>query len=83
MIAKVEEAVLDLIGADAIPLLIEPRRWKPWTLQDDSPCEIAEGMDITEHEGGWAVLRDDDTPAARCPEGPAPLPQAIEGIDYF
>ncbi|MGD9495203.1 MAG: uroporphyrinogen decarboxylase family protein [Armatimonadota bacterium] len=69
MIAKVEEPVLDLIGADALPLLIEPRRWKAWTLQDGSPCEIAQGLEIVEHEGGWAVLREDGTPAARCPAG--------------
>ena len=37
MIAKVEPAVLDAVGADAVPLLIEPRRWKPWTLMDGKP----------------------------------------------
>ncbi|MEA3402879.1 MAG: uroporphyrinogen decarboxylase family protein [Armatimonadota bacterium] len=68
MIAKVEEPVLDTIGADAMPLLIEPREWKPWTLQDGSPCEIPAGLEITDWHGGWAILRDDGTPAALCPE---------------
>lgn len=69
MIAKVEEPVLDAVGADAIALLIEPRRWKPWTLQDGSPCEIPAGLEIVEHNGGWAIPRDDGTPAAVCPDG--------------
>ncbi|MCD6361390.1 MAG: methyltransferase [Armatimonadetes bacterium] len=70
VIAKVEMPILDHIGADALPLLIEPRRWKPWTLQDGSPCEIPEGLDITPHaDGGWAILRDDGTPAAVNPAG--------------
>ncbi len=68
MIAKVEEPVLDIIGADAMALLIEPRRWKPWTLQDGSPCEIPMGLEIVERDGGWAIPRDDGTPAAVCPE---------------
>ena len=69
MIAKVEEPVLDTIGADAMALLIEPRRWKPWTLQDGSPCEIPAGLEIVERDGGWAIPRDDGTPAALCPRG--------------
>lgn len=69
MIAKVEEPVLELIGADALPLLIEPRCWKRWVLQDGSPCEIPAGVDITPYQGGWAIIRDDGTPAAICPAG--------------
>ncbi len=69
MIAKVEEPVLDAIGADAMPLLNEPRSWKPWTLQDGSPCEIPQHLAIDEWDGGWAILRDDGVPAALCPEG--------------
>ncbi|MGI5818338.1 MAG: uroporphyrinogen decarboxylase family protein [Armatimonadota bacterium] len=69
MIAKVEEPVLDAVGADAMALLIEPRQWKPWTLQDGSPCEIPARLEIVDWEGGWAITRDDGTPAALCPEG--------------
>ena len=69
MIAKVEEPVLDAVNADAMALLIEPRRWKSWTLQDGSLCEIPEGLQIVEHDGGWAIPREDGTHAALCPEG--------------
>jgi uroporphyrinogen decarboxylase len=69
MIAKVEEPVLDLVGADAIALLIEPRMWRPWALQDGSPCEIPAKLQIVPYEGGWAVRRVDGTPAAVCPAG--------------
>ena len=70
MIAKVEEPVLDRVGADALPLLIEPREWKPWRLQDGSPCEIPAELDIVEYDNGdAAILREDGTPAAVCPEG--------------
>lgn len=69
MIAKVEEPVLERVGADAMPLLIEPRRWKPWVLQDGSPCEIPAGLEIVPYQEGWAVLRGDGTPAAFCPAG--------------
>ena len=40
MIAKVELPVLEAVRADAVPLLIEPRQWKSWTLQDGSAAEI-------------------------------------------
>ena len=40
MVCKVEEPVLRTVGSDAVPLLIEPRDWKPWVLQDGSPAEI-------------------------------------------
>ncbi len=96
MIAKVEEPVLDLLSADAMALLIEPRQWRPWTLQDGSPGEVPAGLEISAREGGWAILRDDGVPAALCPEGGfyfdpvnpplagAERPQDIEaGIDHF
>lgn len=70
VIAKVEEPILDELGADALPLLIEPRRWKPWTLQDGSLCEIPAGLEITALGGGaWAILREDGSAGAICPGG--------------
>jgi len=70
VIAKVEEPILDRVGADALPLLTEPRRWKRWTLQDGSPCEIPEGLEITPLGGGaHAILREDGTAGAICPAG--------------
>ena len=68
MIAKVEQPVLDRVGADALPLLIEPREWRPWRLQDGSPCEIPAELDIVEYDNGdAAILCEDGTPAAVCP----------------
>ncbi len=70
VIAKVEIPMLDELCADALPLLIEPRRWKLWTLQDGSPCEIPEKLQITPRpEGGWQICRADGTPAAINPAG--------------
>lgn len=56
MIAKVEAEVLDHVGADAVPLLIEPRQWKPWTLQDGSACEVPAGADLRRTPAGGAEL---------------------------
>ncbi len=68
MIAKVEEPILDAIDADAVALLIEPRQWRPWTLQDGSPCCIPAKLVIERRDGGWVIPREDGTPAAVCPE---------------
>ena len=68
MIAKVEPAVLDAVGADAVPLLIEPRRWKPWTLQDGSACEVPAGANLRRTPtGGAELLADDGTVVAVSP----------------
>jgi uroporphyrinogen decarboxylase len=70
MIAKVEQPVLEAIGADAMPLLIEPKAWKPWTLQDGSPAEIPQKLEVRELENGDLVqLAEDGTIVSRCPEG--------------
>ena len=41
-IAKIEDDLREILGPDTIPLLIEPLRWKPFTLPDGSPCQIPE-----------------------------------------
>lgn len=70
MIAKVEQPVLEAIGADAMPLLIEPKAWKPWTLQDGSPAEIPQKLEVRTLENGDLVqLAEDGTIVSRCPEG--------------
>ena len=70
MIAKVDDAVLDTIGADALALLIEPRAWQPFTLMDDSPCEVAAGARLRRCENGdLEQLAADGTVVARCPKG--------------
>ena len=70
MIAKVEQPVLEAVGADAMPLLIEPKAWKPWTLQDGSPAEIPQKLKIRELENGDLVqLTKDGVVVSRCPAG--------------
>ncbi|MGE5531716.1 MAG: hypothetical protein ACM3VW_06360, partial [Bacteroidota bacterium] len=70
MIAKVEPEVLDRLGADAIPLLIEPRRWKPWKLMDGGDCEVPEGADLRSNaSGGTELVAQDGTVIAAAPAG--------------
>lgn len=70
MIAKVEPSVLEAVGSDAMPLLIEPKEWQSWTLQDGSPGEIPAKMRIEELENGDSVqIADDGTVVSRCPAG--------------
>lgn len=69
MIAKVEPEILDHAGADALPLLIEPRRWKPWQLMDGSACEVPAGADIRETPRGALELCDGGLCVAVCPHG--------------
>ena len=42
-LAAVEESVRRRFRGDVVRLSFEPRRWKPWTLSDGSPCEAPEG----------------------------------------
>ncbi|MHB8996725.1 MAG: uroporphyrinogen decarboxylase family protein [Armatimonadota bacterium] len=70
MIAKVEPDVLDLVRADALPLLIEPRRWKPWKLMDGSAGEVPEGANLRVNaSGGTELLAADGTIVAAAPAG--------------
>ncbi|NQU75529.1 MAG: methyltransferase [Planctomycetes bacterium] len=70
MIAKVELPVVEAFGVDAVPLLIEPKQWKPWKLQDGSPAEIPALLNIrTEPDGSIVQLTDDGKVALRCPSG--------------
>ena len=68
MIAKVERPVLEAVGADAMPLLMEPREWKPWPLQDGSPGDIPAKVHIERRDdGALEILADDGSVAGRCP----------------
>lgn len=70
MIAKVESPVLNNVGADAVPLLIEPREWKPWQLQDGSPCEMPVRANLHNTDGGgMELMAEDGTLTAVCPAG--------------
>jgi len=91
MIAKVEMPVVEAVRADAIPLLIEPRQWKSWSLQDGSAAEIPFKFNIHTKDSGEIVqLANDGTELACCPNGgfyfdpvffPLAGAQTLEDID--
>ena len=69
-IVKVEPSILRLVGADAVPLLIEPTEWKPSTLPDGTPCEIPEkALMQSLPDGGTEILARNGTPVLRKPAG--------------
>lgn len=58
-LAEPEPAVLETIGADVVPLLVnEPGVWKPSRLPDGSSCEVPEWFEPERQEDGSQVLRD-------------------------
>jgi len=68
-VVKIEDDVREALGIDTVPLIIEPRRWKPFTLPDESPCEIPE-LWCPEPQGGGLGVRDEAGHIiARMPEG--------------
>ncbi len=70
MIAKVEPPVVTAVGSDAVPLLIEPRQWKPWTLADGSVVQIpAKALLRRLDDGTMAHFAEDGTVLARSPAG--------------
>jgi len=59
-LAEPEIGVLELIGADVLPLFVsEPKKWKPSTLPDGSPCEVPEWFNPETLPDGSQVLRDE------------------------
>ena len=70
MIAKVEPSVINVIGVDAVPLLIEPKRWKSWILSDGTEVEIPQKANLQRlADGGIVHLGEDGTVLTRCPAG--------------
>jgi len=70
MIAKVELPVIEKVGSDAVPLLLEPKVWKPWQLQDGSSAEIPAGLEIKSlPDGGLVILDNNGDITMRCPTG--------------
>ncbi len=68
-VVKIEDDLRAALGLDTVPLLIEPRRWKPWTLPDGSPCQIPERWRPMPHEGGWIVRDERAVVRERMPAG--------------
>ncbi|MCD6285215.1 MAG: methyltransferase [Anaerolineae bacterium] len=58
-LAEPETEILERIGADVLSLFVsDPKRWKPSTLPDGSPCEVPEGFNPETLPDGSQVLRD-------------------------
>ncbi len=55
-LADVEESVRNRFSADVVRLSFEPKRWKPSTLPDGSPCEVPEGWSPVKQPDGSEVL---------------------------
>ncbi len=56
MIVKVEPAILDAVGADAIPLFFEPEKWKIYEFIKGYPLEIPENTRIEKKDNGEKIL---------------------------
>ena len=57
-VAEVERAVLERIGADALPVFSGPREWKAGQLPDGSPCLLPKKWNPVALEDGSEVVRD-------------------------
>ncbi len=42
-VALLEDEITDRFGVATYPVIVEPRRWRPAKLPDDSPCEVPAG----------------------------------------
>lgn len=62
-LACVEETVRERFSADVVRLSFEPKRWKPSTLSDGSPCEVPQGWDpVKLPDGSEALMGADGEP---------------------
>lgn len=69
-IARVEDDLRRAIRCDTVPLIIEPRLWKPFSLPDGSPCQIPEKWSPQlENNGDWVVKDKNSRVIARMPQG--------------
>ena len=70
LIAKVEPEVLSAVGADAVPLLIEPREWKSWQFEKGVTVEIPKKAELERLLGGDTVMKSENgTVLSRLPRG--------------
>lgn len=69
MIVKVEDEVLDAVGSDAQPLLIEPREWKPFEFVKEKKVLVPALARIEKGQNGQtAILSEDGIQISRCPK---------------
>jgi len=69
MIAKVDFRILGKIGVDAVPLLIEPRKWKKFILYDGSEVEIPEKLILKKDKNENLLILDmEGNEVKKCPK---------------
>ena len=56
LIVLVEEEVLKIIGADAVPLIIGPKKWKDWEFRKNEKVAIPEKANLVKLENGDTVI---------------------------
>ena len=70
LIVLVEEEVLKIIGADAVPLIIGPRKWKDWEFEKGEKVAIPEKANLVKLENGDTVIvSPDGKTLSRLPKG--------------
>ncbi len=58
LICKVDLKILEYIGADAIPLIIEPRNWKTWQFEKDIDVKIPDKVVLKKLDNGDIIQMD-------------------------
>ena len=66
-LAKIPDDLRAVLEVDTVPLLIEPRRWRQFTLSDGSPCEIPEKWNPLPDDGYLVVRNEQGRIIARMP----------------
>jgi len=67
-VVKIEDDVRRMLEIDTVPLVLEPRAWKPFQLADGSPCEIPAKWDPQRENGDWVVRDGEGRVVARMPK---------------
>jgi uroporphyrinogen decarboxylase len=67
-VVKIEDDVRRMLEIDTVPLMFEPRAWKPFRLADGSSCEIPETWDPRRENGDWVVRDEEGHVVARMPK---------------
>jgi len=57
LIVKVEPDIVKIVGSDAIPLLIEPREWKQWEIDNSEIVEVPASANIEKLLNGDMVIK--------------------------
>lgn len=65
-VVKIEDDVRRMLEIDTVPLVLEPRTWKPFRLPDGSACEIPGTWNPRKENGDWVVRDEGETSSRGC-----------------